>query len=379
VLGSLHFNLHPQRVKGKMASRPSDDAEVATDKTPPPPSFKGRLELQNFMFRNDSRDGTEEGSPVVRRSPRLSTPISASAAGGSGGGSRRTGSISPFKRKAPTPMEEIEDASPPPGSSSSPSRKLSSASPNKRARQTSSQPQTPSQKKRSGQSTSYAPPSTYAHLSHLPDSIAPNLLVLFVGLNPGIQTARTGHAYAHPTNLFWRLLHSSGITPRRCSPTEDRDMPALYQLGLTNIVSRPSRNGAELSKAEMDAGVAILEAKARRWRPESMCVVGKNIWESLWRVRHGRAIRPAEFRYGWQDESENIGVLPASGEEENEREDGVDYDREWKGTRIFVASSTSGLAATLKPQEKERIWRELGEWLEKRREQRSNTAVSNQP
>jgi TDG/mug DNA glycosylase family protein len=212
----------------------------------------------------------------------------------------------------------------------------------------------------------------------LPDAIAPNLLILFIGLNPGIQTARTGHAYAHPTNLFWRLLYSSGITPRLCSPTEDRAMPALYGLGLTNIVSRPSRNGAELSSAEMDAGVDILEAKVARWRPEVVCVVGKSIWESLWRVRHGRAIRPSEFRYGWQPEEENMGLPRAGGGslKEQDKVEGVDYSRDWKGARIFVATSTSGLAATLKPKEKEEIWKELGDWAVKRRAERAAAAAT---
>src|SRR5450756_1260234 len=56
-------------------------------------------------------------------------------------------------------------------------------------------------------SKGYAPPSTYAHLKGLTDTITPNLLCLFVGLNPGIQTATLGHPYAHPSNHFWRLLH----------------------------------------------------------------------------------------------------------------------------------------------------------------------------
>jgi TDG/mug DNA glycosylase family protein len=224
--------------------------------------------------------------------------------------------------------------------------------------------------KRARQKSSYAPPSTYAHLSLLPDAIAPNLLVLFIGLNPGVQTARTGHAYAHPTNHFWRLLDLSGVTPRLCSPTEDRQMPTLYSLGLTNIVARPSRNGAELSKGEMDAGVAILEEKVRRWRPETVCVVGKSIWESLWRVRHGRGIKASEFSYGWQDEGENMGLLEGGRQREEEKEQGVVYNADWKGARIFVATSTSGLAATLKPKEKEEIWRQLGEWTEKRRAER---------
>ncbi|KAK5663552.1 hypothetical protein OQA88_3983 [Cercophora sp. LCS_1] len=312
-----------------MADETDKTADVG-DRTRSPPSFKKQLRLQDFMF---------TGSCAVRRSPRLSTPAGASPAPGSG-----PMPVVPLpKRKA------LTDAGESTGAESAPS---SSRSPRKR------------------QKSGYAPPSTYAHLPLLPDAIAPNLIVLFVGLNPGIQTARTGHAYAHPTNKFWPLLHTSGVTPRLCSPTEDGDMPRLFNLGLTNIVSRPSRNGAELSKQEMDAGVAILESKARRWRPESMCVVGKSIWESLWRVRHGRAIKPSEFRYGWQDECENIGKIGKGGPRPDEVEEGVNYSEGWKGARIFVATSTSGLAATLSLQEKQQIWRQLGSWVEERREQR---------
>ncbi|ORY54579.1 uracil-DNA glycosylase-like protein, partial [Pseudomassariella vexata] len=214
--------------------------------------------------------------------------------------------------------------------------------------------------KRSRGPGNYAPPSTYAHLPLLPDALAPDLLILFIGLNPGVQTARSGHAYAHPSNLFWKLLYSSRITPVLCKAEEDQTMPARYALGNTNIVARPSRNGAELSKAEMDAGVAILEEKVARWRPEVVCVVGKSIWESIFRVRKGRAIRKEEFKYGWQNQGENMGVGSPGGRE----------DAEFKGARVFVASSTSGLAATLRPEEKERIWKELGDWCVKRRKER---------
>jgi thymine-DNA glycosylase len=150
-------------------------------------------------------------------------------------------------------------------------------------------------------------------------------------------------------------------------------MPELYSLGLTNIVARPSRNGAELSKAEMDAGVSLLEQKARRWRPEVVCIVGKSIWESVWRVRHGKAIRPGEFKYGWQDEDENMGVVGEEGQPREEMEEGVDYGDggSWPGARVFVATSTSGLAATLKPAEKEAIWKHLGTWVVKRRAERN--------
>lgn len=105
-----------------------------------------------------------------------------------------------------------------------------------------------------------------------------------------------------------------------------------------------------LSRAEMDAGVPVLEAKVARQRPECVCLVGKGIWEAVWRVRRGRAIRKEEFRYGWQDWAENMGRTP-----------------EWEGARVFVATTTSGLAAGMNTQEKLAVWNELGRWVVKRR------------
>ncbi|KPM38626.1 hypothetical protein AK830_g7953 [Neonectria ditissima] len=294
----------PQEEKDDDVSRvDSEPRQDQPGSSSQPATFKGRLQLSNFMFKSEA---TPSSSTPTRKSARLNLTSS-------------------------------------------------SATSNKRSKDDDSNGNGDSKtkKKRARTASGYAPPSTYAHLPLLPDAITQNLLVLFIGLNPGIQTARTGHAYAHPSNLFWKLLSSSGVTPRLCSATEDRQMPELYSLGLTNIVARPSRNGSELSKQEMDEGVEILEEKARKWRPESICVVGKSIWESVWRVRHGRPVGKA-FKYGWQDDTENMGVI----------------DGEWEGARVFVASSTSGLAATLSPAEKERIWGELGAWVKMRRAER---------
>ncbi|KAI4189090.1 MAG: hypothetical protein L6R41_001697 [Letrouitia leprolyta] len=219
---------------------------------------------------------------------------------------------------------------------------------------------TPLAKKPSRTSAGYAPPSKYSHVvNKLTDSLAPNLICLFIGLNPGIRTAITGHAYNHPSNLFWKLLYKSGCTPRLCRAEEDGDLPRLYELGLTNIVSRPTKDGGELSKIEMDAGVAELEAKIALQKPEAVAIVGKSIWESIWRVRHGSNIKKDQFRYGWQKDIERMGVMTGPGDQ-------------WSGARIFVATTTSGLAAGMRPQEKEDIWKNLGEWVEKRRHERTD-------
>ena len=121
-------------------------------------------------------------------------------------------------------------------------------------------------------------------------------------------------------------------------------------------MSRPTKNGGELSKSEMDQGVAILEEKIRKWRPESVAIVGKSIWESIWRVRHGRNCRKDDFRYGWQADSERMGMIKAG-----------DGDDGWPGARVFVATTTSMLAVGMSRDEKEAVWRGLGEWVKQRR------------
>lgn len=220
---------------------------------------------------------------------------------------------------------------------------------------------TESPAKRKRESSKYAPPSKYAHLPPLVDILEPNLICVFVGTNPGIRTATAGHAYAHPSNLFWKLLHSSGCTDRRCRPEEDVDLPKLYAMGNTNIVERPTKDAGELSKAEMAAGTPILEDKIRKYRPQAVCIVGKGIWEAIWRYRHGKNPSKDEFHWGWQDETDNMG--------KTDSKDG-DAEEDWNGAKVYVTSSTSGLSASLRPPEKEAIWKPFGEWVKARRKDR---------
>ena len=69
----------------------------------------------------------------------------------------------------------------------------------------------------------------------VPDLIAPNLKVLFAGINPGLYTAAIGHHFGRPGNRFWPTLHaalldvSSGsyIGPSRMFGT--RGVPAVMK------------------------------------------------------------------------------------------------------------------------------------------------------
>ncbi|CAL1708129.1 unnamed protein product [Somion occarium] len=125
----------------------------------------------------------------------------------------------------------------------------------------------------------FAPPEQYAHLNFLQDYLKENLDVMFCGVNPGCMSAKVGHHFANPTNHFWRCLHRSELTDRLLPAAEDFTLPQAYNLGLTNLVDRPSAEQAELSKQDMIFGVPVLLSKIARFRPRIITFVGKGIWE----------------------------------------------------------------------------------------------------
>jgi TDG/mug DNA glycosylase family protein len=105
------------------------------------------------------------------------------------------------------------------------------------------------------------------------DTIAPELSVLFVGINPGLYTAWAGHHFARPGNRFWPTLHAAGFTPRVLHPSEERELLPLGY-GITNIVPRATALASELSVAELEAGGVRLVRLIKRYRPHCAAVLG---------------------------------------------------------------------------------------------------------
>jgi double-stranded uracil-DNA glycosylase len=107
----------------------------------------------------------------------------------------------------------------------------------------------------------------------IPDVIAPDLQVLFSGINPGLFSAWTGHHFARPGNRFWPALHRSGFTPRLLLPAEQEELLPLG-LGITNVVARATARADELGVQELREGGDVLREKAVRFRPAWLAVVG---------------------------------------------------------------------------------------------------------
>ena len=117
----------------------------------------------------------------------------------------------------------------------------------------------------------------------VPDVIAPDLNVLFCGINPGLYSGYTGHHFARPGNRFWPTLYNAGFTPRLLHPEEERELLALG-CGITNLVARATASAAELTGAELEEGSRNLLARLERYRPRVLCVLGIGAFRQAFRA-----------------------------------------------------------------------------------------------
>jgi TDG/mug DNA glycosylase family protein len=157
------------------------------------------------------------------------------------------------------------------------------------------------------------------------DVIAPDLRVLFCGINPGLYSGAVGHHFARPGNRFWPALHAAGFTERLLGPWEEHLLlDAGY--GITNLVGRATASANELAPAELVAGARRLKKKAERFRPRWIALVGIGAY----RVAFGKpraTVGPQPERLG--------------------------------AARLWVLPNPSGLNANHQMPELKRIFREL--------------------
>jgi double-stranded uracil-DNA glycosylase len=124
----------------------------------------------------------------------------------------------------------------------------------------------------------------------IPHVVAPDLRVLFVGINPGLYSGATGHHFARPGNRFWPTLHRSGFTPRQLAPDENAELLRLG-LGITNIVNRTTATAAELPADELRQGARRLQDTVHRYRPRVVAVLGVTAYRVAFGRRHAQVGR----------------------------------------------------------------------------------------
>jgi len=149
-----------------------------------------------------------------------------------------------------------------------------------------------------------------AHGQTMSDVIAPDLDVLFCGINPSLYSVVIGHHFGRPGNRFWKAIHQAGFTPRLYDPSEDGSLIDLGY-GITNMAPRATARADELSQAEIREGQQLLAAKVKKYRPKCLAFLGITA-----------------YRIAFAQPKAKIGPQP-----------------DWQGTQVWGLPNPSGLNA----------------------------------
>ena len=129
-----------------------------------------------------------------------------------------------------------------------------------------------------------------------PDLIAPDLKVLFVGINPGLYSAATHRHFARPGNRFWPALRDAGFTDGLVSPFESHTLLNLGY-GITNICRRATNAADELHKDELIRGAKTLVKKVKKFRPKFVAILGVGSYRTAFN-RPGAKVGRQEEKMG---------------------------------------------------------------------------------
>ena len=123
----------------------------------------------------------------------------------------------------------------------------------------------------------------------LTDHIRPGVRILFVGINPGLRSAATGHHFAGYSNRFWRLLFESKLLSEPLTYQDDWRLPD-WGLGLTNIIQRPSAGIDALKPSEYATGRKRLVSIVQRYHPHAVALLGVTIYRTLFPDTRGQRV-----------------------------------------------------------------------------------------
>ena len=113
----------------------------------------------------------------------------------------------------------------------------------------------------------------------VPDLVGPGVRLVFVGINPGLLTAARQIHFGNPSNRFRPALVAAGLLrpPPDGVPgmtAEDLATLAGRRVGITNLVPFATARADELTKAQLLAGRARLEAFVAEHHPRVVAVLG---------------------------------------------------------------------------------------------------------
>jgi TDG/mug DNA glycosylase family protein len=169
--------------------------------------------------------------------------------------------------------------------------------------------------------------------SEVPDVLAPDLRVVFVGINPGRVSAAARAHFANPRNDFWRLLHAARLTSRLYEPHEQF---ALLEegIGVTNAAYRTTPGSGDLRRGDFAGSAERLERLAHELRPRWLAFVGKEAYRGAFGSRAELGVQERTL------DQTKLFVLPST----SPANAAVPWDERlrWFGELAAVVNSASG-------------------------------------
>lgn len=141
----------------------------------------------------------------------------------------------------------------------------------------------------------------------LPDLLAPNLDVVFVGINPSTYSVQQGHYFARKQNRFWPAFSASRLSAAarqalgvdRLEPRHDVEMQR-FGIGFTDVVKCHSPNVTTITPAMFEEGAASLRDRLEAHRPRVACFHGLVGFRPF--ARYALGVDPRGIELGEQQE-----------------------------------------------------------------------------
>lgn len=125
--------------------------------------------------------------------------------------------------------------------------------------------------------------------------------ILFLGINPHFGSFDRGVPFSN-NKMFWYLLSEAGLVEERREELRiDENLKRIYrerfntvyELGLVNIIERPTRDITQLVKGEELPGRENISRIIKTEKPKVACFIGK--------VTYEKYTGSKDFSFGWQD------------------------------------------------------------------------------
>src|SRR5260370_32148768 len=98
----------------------------------------------------------------------------------------------------------------------------------------------------------------------LPDHLRKGMKLVIIGCHPTESSVRVGHYYAGRDNEFWPIIFESGVVPEPFDYRDDKRV-IEFGIGLTDLVKRPSKTAAGITREGFAEGRIVLSQKCEEF------------------------------------------------------------------------------------------------------------------